>query len=353
MDLDAGKYRPWSTVLAIIGVSLIFMGSGEGIIRTLRWAGYYPIEFYGTGNNYLEQRLHQMDVFYQENGSPHFLVIGNSKVGQGVNPELVSRTYEEVSGKPTTCFNFGFGGNTSEFLPIIFRILQEDYAPRKYVFDVLGPYQMNNESQKESKWLRYRSGDFNISGWMIDHFHLMRMFLRMRHWMEQPREDFELETVVQDQGKLRDPEIPAERRQALLEKERAAREEGLSLSEEPEPGTDNSREEEIYFSQVFKLVGPEKFIIFEFPVSFRVAMGLSNLGYLMKRSENLSREYDMPLLRMADLSELPVDSWMRDGVHMETPGVNTFSSWLGRALAELDGAALQEKPAEPVSGDSR
>jgi len=346
MKSVSGRFRPWTLLLAAAAAALLFLASGEIALRTLRLAGFYPVELYGTGNNYLEQRLHQLDVFYHRNGPPDYLFIGNSKVGQGVDPETVSRAFEDASGRKVNCFNFGFGGNTSEFLPVICRILEEDYPPGKYVLDVLGPYQMDNESQKESKWLRYRSGDFSCGGWIIEHSHLMRMFLRMRHWMEHPHQVRMLVTVVRDQGKLRDQEIPAEKRRELLEKELAARAEGHFLPDDLGPQTDSSRREEACFPEVFDLIGPERMALFECPVSCRIARGIEDLGYLVRRSGEYSRRYGIPLVRMPDPGTLPPDGWMKDGVHMERPAVEAFSTWLGRALAEAEGLAQKEARVE-------
>lgn len=338
--------KPWSTILITVIFSLVLLTGCEALLVALRYAGFYPLEVYGTGNKDLEQRLNHLNIFYEENGPARYIFVGNSKVGQGVDAELVSRAYKEVTGTPLPCVNFGFGGNTSEFLPVIFRILEEDYAPEIFVLDLLGPYQVDTFPHGKSQWLQYRIGNFSISGSMIEHFHFMRVFLRMRHWMEQPGEDYLLKAAIRDRGQVRDIGFSAERKQELLEKEIAARKDEEIFRAGRDKKLETSLGEEKVFPQVVDLVGTGKLVFFELPLSFRITRSLGDYGYRSERSEELSSKYGIPLIRMPDPKALPVESWMRDGLHMEREGISAFSTWLGRALAELEQPLLRRDTQE-------
>lgn len=337
-----GSPRPWFTVFITAVASLALLAGSEGLILIMRHSGYYPLEIYGTGNKDLEQRLNHIDVFCRENGPARYIFIGNSKVGQGVDEAIVSSAYEKAAGKPLACVNFGFGGNTSQFLPVIFRILEEDYTPEYFVLDLLGPYQMDTFPHWESKWLQYRGGNFSLSGWLIEHFHFVRVFLRFRHWMEQPREDYLFKAAVRDRGQVRDIGFTEDKKQELLQREIEAREEAWTGHEAPGGSDAPTLAEERVFPQVVDLVGADKLVFFELPLSFRITRSLGDSRYRAERSESMSAEYGIPLLRMADPKELPLESWMRDGLHMEKGGIEAFSSWLGRALAELEGQPEEE-----------
>ena len=345
----SGRFQPWSTILITVIVSLVLLMGSEALILALRYAGFYPLEVYGTGNRDLEQRLNHINVFYEENGPARYVFVGNSKVGQGVDAELVSCAYKEVTGSPLSCVNFGFGGNTSEFLPVIFRILEEDYAPEMFVLDLLGPYQVDTFPHGKSQWLQYRGGNFSISGWMIEHFHFMRVFLRMRHWMEQPLEDYLLKAAVRDRGQLRDIGFSAERKQELLKKEIAAREDEEISRAGREKKLETSLAEEKFYPQVVDLAGKEKLIFFEIPLSFRITRSMGDYQYRLERSEEMSAEYGIPLVRMADPGELPLESWLKDGVHMERAGIEAFSIWMGKVLAEME----QSSPGTNVTRDMK
>ena len=333
----SGRSRLWFTLLITALASFTLLAGSEALILGLRYSGYYPLEIYGTGNKDLEQRLNHIDVFFSENGPARYIFVGNSKVGQGVDEEIVSSAYEKASGKPLACVNFGFGGNTSQFLPVIIRILEEDYTPEYFVLDLLGPYQMDTFPHWESKWLQYRGGNFSLSGWMIENFHFIRVFLRFRHWMEQPREDYLFKAAVRDRGQVRDIGFTEERKQALLQREIETREEAWTGHETEVETAALTLAEERVFPQVVDLVGAEKLVFFELPLSFRITRSLGDSKYRTERSDALSAEYGIPLLRMPDTRELPLESWMRDGLHMEKEGIEAFSSWLGRTLAELEG----------------
>ena len=332
----SGRFSPWSTILITVAASIVLLMGSEGFILALRYAGFYPLEVYGTGNKFLEQRLNYIDEFYERNGPARYIFVGNSKVGQGVDTDLVSSSYQEEAGAPLSCVNFGFGGNTSEFLPLVFRILEEDYKPEYFVLELLGPYQVHTFPHEQSKWLQYRDGNFNISGWMIEHFHFMRVFLRFRLWMEQPGEDYLLKAVIRDRGQVRDVGFTEERKQELLKKELEAREEEQPNREDPEKKSELLLAEEQFFPRVIDQVGAEKLVFFELPVSFRITRSMGDYQYRLERSEEMSAEYGIPLVRMPDPGELPLESWMKDGVHMERAGIEAFSVWLGKVLAEME-----------------
>jgi hypothetical protein len=339
----SGRYQPLFILLVMVLASFHLLMACEAFIVALRFADVYPLEVYGTGNKDLEQRLNHLNVFVEENGPPRYVFVGNSKVGQGVDAELVSRAYEEVTGSPLPCVNFGFGGNTSPFLPVICGILEEDYSPEMFVLDLLGPYQVDTFPHEQSKWLQYRRGIFSISGWAVDKFHIMRVFLRMRHWMEQPQEDYLLKAAVRDRGQVRDIGFTEQSKRAILEKEIKAREEGIVNQAGRDKKMESSLKEEKYFLQVADLLDPGTMVFFELPLSFRVTRSLGDYRYRTERSEELSEKYGAPLIRMPDLKDLPVESWMKDGLHMEKPGIEAFSAWLGRALAEMEQPLLKEK----------
>ena len=332
----SGKKSPLGTILAVTSLSMLFLLCLELTLILTRAGGFYPLEVYGTGNYALEHRLNQMDIYWRENGPPRYLFIGNSKVAQGVDPLLVSSSYQEVTGRPLSCVNFGFGWNTSDFLPGIIRIIEEDYSPGKIVLDLTGPYQKDTFSHEKSHWLRYRAGEFNLSGWMIEHFHFMRVFLRLRYWMEQPNDEYQLESAIRNRGRVEDIGFTEKRKKELLAKEEASRDDPMTFEGVEPDNLEYSRAEERVFPELVKHFGAESFVFFELPLSFRITRSLGDFRYRQDRAERLSRDFGIPLLRMEDLEQLPLESWMRDGLHMEVPGIEAYSRWLGRALAEME-----------------
>lgn len=332
---NARKHQPWSLILITLAISILLLLGSEASILVLRWSGAAPLEVYGTGNHDLEQRLNHLDAFCREQGSPEYIFIGNSKVGQGVDEPVVVDSFQETAGFRPGCVNFGFGGNTTEFLPVILRILEEDFSPRFFVIDLMGPYQSSTFDFQSSQWIQYRMGNFNISGWMIEHFHFMRVFLMIRHWMEQPREDYQFRAALRDRGRVRDIGFSEEKRRELLEREKEARRDEEIFKAFPDEIPPGGKDEEEAFSRIISLAGPEKLVFFELPLSFRITRSLGDYRYRRERSDELARKHGIPLLRIPDPGDLPLESWMRDGLHMEEPGIAAFSDWLGRALAGL------------------
>ena len=343
--IKTGKERFWITPALVLVVFLAVLMGLEALIITIRITGYHPVENYGTGNKYLEHKIAQLERFVSENGKVEYMLVGNSKAGEAVDIRIAGMKYQEITGEPLSCFNFGFAGNTSEFLPVIFKILKEDYAPEKFIFDVSGPYQRNNVQQQNSRWLRYRSGDFNISGWMVEKFHFMRVFLGLRYWMEQPGEYRQLADAP---GKLM-------RKDILLKKDE------YNYSNMNLQGTGNAeikvREisaarlrrsarvfaaEDSVFPQVIEIAGTNKIIFVKIPVSSRVRVGMVDFQERSQRAADLALEYGIPLMQISDPDVLSDGNWKNDGVHMLGSGRWIFSEWFGEALAGQEGFSSAE-----------
>ena len=359
MDLDSGPdgkdlaqpARPLKTGLYILISALLMFAFCEIAIIILGHAGCPMLEIYGTGNHDLEFRLNHLSRFRLENGQARYLFIGNSKVGQGIDEEVLRASYEELTGAQPSAVNFGFGGNTVEFLPIIVRILEEDYKPGRFAIDTAGPYQSGTFNFMDSQWIRFRTEDFNLGGWMVDNFHFMRVFLRLRYWMEQPREDYQFRAAVRDLGRVRDIGFTDRRRARLLKREEEARHDPLVFEAFPSKVSADSLAEEQAFDRIIREIGAENLVLFELPLSFRVTKNLADYGYRKARSDDLSEDHGIPVLRIPDPRMLPLESWMRDGLHMEVPGIEAYSSWLGKALADLEDTR-EGSPGSKLFGES-
>ena len=329
-----------STPLLVLVVSLATVMGAEALIRTVRQAGYYPVENYATGNKFLEHKIAQLERYIAENGKVEYLLVGNSKLGEAVDCRVVSLKYQEITGEALSCFNFGFAGNTSEFLPVIFRILEEEYSPDKFVFDVFGPYQRNNVQQQNSRWLQYRNGDFNIKGWLIEKSRFIRCFLGVRYWIEQPGEyrqlaDAPMKIQEKDIYDLRDEFNYSNAREK--EKANIQPKARRLLKARIRRAARVFAAEEIVLPRVIELVGADKLVFITIPVSSRVRDGMLDFQDRSERAVELSHEHGIPLLEMPDPEMLAGKNWKNDGVHMMGSGRWVYSKWLGEALAQQEG----------------
>ena len=86
----SGRFRPLSTILITLAASIALLMGSEGFILALRYAGFHPLEVYGTGNKFLEQRLNYIDEFYEKNGPARYIPFPrNSQNGSSPGMEIL------------------------------------------------------------------------------------------------------------------------------------------------------------------------------------------------------------------------------------------------------------------------
>jgi hypothetical protein len=137
-----------------------------------------------------------LQEYVAQNGGVDVIVIGSSAVNTGIDPVVAAQSYFNLTGIPLRIYNFGIEGLNIVPNSVYAKILVEKYHPALILYgmlprDYLASDNVDvNQEFLPSAWIEYKSGEWNLTGNLIDHSALLRRYLFYRNWM---RSDF-LET---------------------------------------------------------------------------------------------------------------------------------------------------------------
>jgi hypothetical protein len=167
------------TPLLTLCLFLLMAASIEMILRLPTVQQYLPIPDWCTGYDPLEERLFLLDQFEREQGQVDCIFMGSSSAETALDPAIFEAAYQSRSGQAITCYNFGIGAFTGSSAGIIGELLIERYHPRWLIFGTAAiDYDTRDvdieQAFPETAWARYRRGEFNLMGWLVDSFSTVR-----------------------------------------------------------------------------------------------------------------------------------------------------------------------------------
>ena len=139
-----------------------------------------PYQAYGTNHTQLEIQLSYLETFVRENGAPDCLIFGSSQAFRGVDADAFAAALEASGGGHYTCYNFGVTGSQVATTAVLNKILIQKYKPRLVVIGTsFLDYTEGRESQVDERftkndWLAYKTGNFSINGWLLEHSYFWR-----------------------------------------------------------------------------------------------------------------------------------------------------------------------------------
>jgi len=322
-----------SLILAIL-LPLLELAARLPLVNSL-----LPAPSIGSSHKKLDLNFSFLDRLVQEEGPVDCLFIGSSVVKSSIDPEIVSRIYEDATGQSIRCFNFGVSGFTPVVASGLAEILLRKYKPRVLAWGISpesfikGAGRNAKEMLRPNPWYRYHMGDFNLQGWLTEHSLAFRYFLRFRIWLERPALSREL--ALRENGMsrygfsrknrvgnleqidLHDPEvngmIPADHTLSISEKGIAAL--GKILS---------------YKSQY-------KIVLIEIPAHESIEKAYQNSPGLRDTIRDMlvqkAAEENVPFIQSEHLELIPTEGW-KNVNHMNVKGADIFSEWLGNQLAK-------------------
>jgi len=177
--------------LAFVAVSCELLARSQWVEKISPWrsVGNYHYQF--------EIKWFRLQDYVKRNGGVDVIILGSSLVNTGIDPDVMAEVFYEQTGIQLRIFNFGVEGLTVAPNSVVARILVERYHPALliYVAEMREFYPgtglIDETRFLADPWLQYQSGDFNLTGWAVDHSAALQHYLPFRNWM---RADF-LETL--------------------------------------------------------------------------------------------------------------------------------------------------------------
>jgi hypothetical protein len=188
------KERSTTTVviLFICFLAMIF-ASCELLARTT-WVGNRSLtRSLGNHHYQFEIKWFRLQDFVKKNGGVDVIILGSSLVNTGVDPDVMAEKYFEQTGIKLRIFNFGVEGLLVAANSINAEILVKRYHPTLLIYItemreyVHGSPPVYEGPFLADPWIQYESGNFNLTGWTIDHSTALQYYLPYRNWV---RADF-------------------------------------------------------------------------------------------------------------------------------------------------------------------
>jgi len=179
-----GRRLAWTALWLIL-----IVGMAEALARAPAVQSHFPAPSYGSVNRQFELQLARISAFVADHGQPDCLFLGSSQVLRGIDPLAFAEAYRSATGEEVHCFSFGVRGLDAEAANAVVRVLLQRYSPRVLVLgtDIPGYSTNTAEGVRGGKltsmdWVRYRLGEPNLNGWLIDHSVALRTYLPFRYW---------------------------------------------------------------------------------------------------------------------------------------------------------------------------
>ncbi|MGH2536474.1 MAG: hypothetical protein ACRDHL_03680, partial [Candidatus Promineifilaceae bacterium] len=165
--------------LALLLLAL-FLAAGEALARTPAAQARLATQDWGTNHRQFEFQMDRLTKAAATFGPPECLVLGNSMVWRGLDPAMLATSFGRQTGRSLRCFNFGVDGLPAAAAGTLAQILVEEFRPRLLIYgtdarDYAVP--RSDEATRailDSSWIRYRRGEFSVTGWLVEHSALYR-----------------------------------------------------------------------------------------------------------------------------------------------------------------------------------
>ena len=318
-------------------ILLVFLAGFEVLLRLLVGAGLIINPGPSTNNADLNTKLPLLDKLAAEK---HIdcIFLGSSMTNDGIDPEVFTKRYAELSGRQLTCFNFGVGWLTGEVAGGLSRILVDRYDPDVLIYGTSArDYSavMGMRALKSDCWYQYMLGQWNLPGWLQEYSMFYRFYLKFLSDLNPSNRGFAIKT--------RDHISPyGHYRLDIIDEDLEA---GNRIDEEELRQKDFNG-----FSRLVKLKSDQlQVVVIEIPVHMDylpvyVNNSLDQYYELFYNEiDGVTRQYDVPLINTVTggLFISADDGW-GDMKHLNVIGAGRFSLYLAEAAWQLEQAGRLE-----------
>lgn len=347
LRLDKPLGRAWLGAFLIL---LLVIGAAEAASRLQFLQDRLPRPSLGTGHRQFEIQWARLNDFIAQEGPPDCIVLGNSTVRSGIDPEILSAAYQAQTGTPIRCFNFGVDGLDAPTAASLARLLVQKAQPHLLILEVTtlgnGRASMYISS---SPWFQEQLGHPNFDSWLIENSRAYDYYLLLLDLYETP--DFythnqQWETQINAQGYHRATrvlenagEAPNPEMEARLFKEIAMR--------WPETG-DEYQAFYASLDQITQLREGVQIVAIETPLHPTFLLYLEGGEQQYTVFVDQIRQYldgeAIEFYPVKGILQIPDDHW-QDRNHLNYKGAQIFSQWLGQKLGQ---AVNQGRLANPT-----
>lgn len=290
----------------------------------------------GSRFRLLDQHLEAIKSLTDEGVKLDCVILGNSLPQTGIDPEVLSTAFAERSGRKLECYNLGTPGVRPRGAAALARVVLEDYRPWLVIFGTSArdfSLQTKSPGLEQLPWLRYRSGEITLEGWLVDHSYAYRYYLLYRSWSVPEQRPFvEYRFPISPRGFMKLRRLSS----LVTTLDEAAPELKAPLLKQLAKGV--SAKQLRGLAELAELEGSKaQMLVVELPASALLTRTLArdapNYGPIIRRMQSEAERHGVPFWRMPKPGVIPDDGWV-DLWHMNPVGAQAYSRWLGHRLAD-------------------
>lgn len=191
-DSSKSKTKTHSLISSAVIGMLVFLVCAlvlEFVLRIPRVDEKLSPRSLGIFHAQFEIKWFKLKDYVRRNGGVDVLLLGNSMVNTGINPQALAKEYESLTGESLRIFNFGIEGLTVAPNANIVQLLEREYHPGTIIFVTeMRDYAANNGLDLEKQlladeWLSapYQSA-VSTRVWLKSNSSLLQHLLPLRNW---------------------------------------------------------------------------------------------------------------------------------------------------------------------------
>lgn len=185
--------RPYlATALRTAVLLLLFSTVCEVLCRTTFIQQHLPLPSRGSGHKNFDLKVAALDRFQTKHPHIDCIYLGNSRVNRSIDPEVVDKTFEAITGQPFTSFNFALAALNAEETRYAVDLLQKRYKPDLIVMGISSFtftkdfFNWETRDWISNPWVDYQLGTPSFRGWLMTHSYAFKYYLRWQTWLIYP-----------------------------------------------------------------------------------------------------------------------------------------------------------------------
>jgi hypothetical protein len=142
----------------------------------------------GTYHRTFERNWRELSREVRKTGPVDCFFVGNSRVADGIDAEVVERVIDIGTGQTVDCYNMSTLGLTAPTIVVISEMLVTTYEPAVIIYgltasDLPGVFDWEaNEALANASWIRYWQGDPSLDGWLGHHSEAYGQVMGLVSW---------------------------------------------------------------------------------------------------------------------------------------------------------------------------
>lgn len=276
-----------------------------------------------------DAKVYQLEQQVRNDGGIDCIFIGSSVTNSDIDPEIIERTYRELTGETIRCFNFGYPAMTIDNADAFLKAVNDKFHPRLIIYTFL-PRDLTDVTYtvdflERSPWFETES--FTPAGWLTNHSYAYRYFQTWRYLLLPPNRAKRLLEIENLTAKGFQPTFDI--REPYPEK--------INLTEESLEEVWQTERPRAGLEQLLTNGKDVSILLIEAPIFHEP--GADSLWRVYETVyipalEALAQNAGVTYIRSQEVAVgIPREHWY-DHLHFNFDGAETFSQWLGSVLAD-------------------